>query len=186
LKQRKSDRTVTRSFRISERALKAIEDEAKTHNVSVSTIINQQLLAFADFERFVRRLGLIKISSATFQRLMQAASDKEIEEAGKDAGADAPKSIILSKDGSFNLQTGITFLQSLSEYANLFEYGEVDSGGKKVITLLHRLGPKGTLFFSSYVRSLFEQIGLVPKISGSGHSVTIEIVPEEPMRNNSF
>ena len=186
MKQSKADRSITRSFRISEHALKAIEEEAKAHNLSVSTIINQQLLAFADFDRFVRRLGLIRISSATFQRLMQAAPDKEIEEAGKDAGADTPKSIILSKEGSLNLQTAITFLQSLSEYANLFEYGEVDSGGKKIITLLHRLGPKGTLFFSSYVCSLFEQIGFVPKISGSEHSVTIEIVPEEITRNSSF
>ena len=183
----KDDPTVTRSFRISARALKAIEDEAYTHNISVNTILNQQLLAFADFDRFIRRLGLIKLSSATFQRLLDAAPDKDIAEAARSAGGDTPKSIILTKDGAFNLQTAISFLQSLSEYANLFEYGEVNSGGKRIITLLHRLGPKGSVFFSNYVKALFEQLELFPKISTSDHSVTIEIVPEREMdRNSSF
>ena len=49
----KTDKTVTRSFRISERALKSIEEESKRQNISVSTIINQQLLAYAELERFL-------------------------------------------------------------------------------------------------------------------------------------
>jgi hypothetical protein len=187
LTRSKDDPTVTRSFRISARALKAIEEEAYSHNISVNTILNQQLLAFADFERFFRRLGLIKISSATFQRLLEAAPDKEIAQAARDAGGDTPKSIILAEEGSFNLQTAISFLQSLSEYASQFEYGEVNSGGKRIITLLHRLGPKGTVFFSNYTKALFEQLGLFPKISTSDHSVTIELVPErETAKNESF
>jgi len=187
LKHSKADRTVTRSFRISERVLRAIEDEADTHNVSASTIVNQQLVAFVDFDRFVRRLGLIKISLGTFRRLLLAAHDNEIAQVGKETGADIPKSFILTKEGSFNLQTAIIFLQSISEYANLFEYGEVDYGGEKIITLLHRLGPKGSLFISNYAAALFEQIGLFPKISTSDHSVTIEILPERQKdRNSSF
>jgi hypothetical protein len=183
----KDDPTVTRSFRISARALKALEEEAESHNISVNTILNQQLLAFADFDRFFRRVGLIKIASATFQKLFDAVPDKEVAEIGRQTGGDIPKSIILTKVGSFDLGTVLSFLQSVSEHANTFEYGEVNSGGKTIITLLHRLGPKGSLFFSNYSKALFEQLGLFPKISTSNHSVTIELVPERDMtRNDSF
>ncbi len=163
---------------MSERALKALEDEAKRQNMSISTILNQQLLAYADFERFFRRLGLIKISSATFQRLLQAGSEKEVARAGMEAGADTPRSIILAKHGALTLDTVLDYLEMLSEYAGQFEFGEADADGKRIITLLHRLGPLGSVFYVNYMRALFEGVGLSPKISSSEHSVTIEVLPQ--------
>jgi hypothetical protein len=180
------DRTVTRSFRISERALKSIEDEAKRQNVNLSIIVNHQLLAYADFERFFRRLGLIKISSATFQRLILAGSDSEIAKAGKDAGSDTPRSIILAKYGILSLSTVIDFLNMLSEFGNQFEMGQVEQSGKRIITLLHNLGAKGTIFFENYVKALFESIDYSPKISSSAHSVVIEVIPEKSQGNTQF
>jgi hypothetical protein len=171
------DRTVTRSFRISERAIKSIEDEAKRQSVNLSSIINHQLLAYSDFERYFRRLGLIKISSATFQRLLFAGSDTEIAKAGQEAGSDTPRSIILAKHGVLDLSTAIDFLNMLSEFGNQFEFGQVDQGGKQIVTLLHNLGPKGSIFFVNYVKALFQSIDNVPKISSSDHSVVIEIIP---------
>ena len=173
------DRTVTRSFRISEHALKSIENEAKRQNISVSTIINQQLLSYSEFERYFLRLGLIKISSATFARLLLASSDVEIEKAGREAGSDTPRSIILAKYGVLSLETVVEYLKMLSEFANQFELGQVEQGGKMIVTLLHGLGPKGSIFFNSYVRALFDSINYAPKISTSAHSVVLEITREK-------
>jgi hypothetical protein len=173
-----NDKTVTRSFRISERALKSIEDEARRQNLGVSTLINQQLLAFSEFERYFRRLGLIKISSATFGRLLSACSDAEIAKAGVEAGSDTPRSIILAKYGLLSLDTIIQYLKMLSEFANQFEFGQVEQGGKHIITLLHGLGPKGSIFFANYAKTLFNSIGYIPKISSSAHSVVFEVSPE--------
>jgi N-glycosylase/DNA lyase len=173
----KVGKTVTHSFRLSERALKAIEEESKRQNVSVSTIINQQLLAYAEFERFFRRLGLIKISSATFQRLLEASPDDLIAKAGKEAGADTPSSIMQAKYGEITLDRILDYLEMLSEFANQFEFGRVEQGDKTVITLLHRLGPKGSIFFEDYVQSLFRATNYVPKIHSTDHSVVIEVSP---------
>jgi hypothetical protein len=178
--KKSGDRTVTRSFRISERALKSMEEESKHQNISVSTIINQQLLAYSELDRYIMRLGLIKITSATFERLLQAGSDAEVSKAGMEAGSDTPRSLILAKYGMLSLNTVTDYLMTLSEYANLFEFGLVEQpGGKQIITLLHGLGPKGSIFFSNYVKALFDSINYEPKISSSAHSVVIEIVPEK-------
>ena len=181
----KPDRTATRFFRISGRALDSIEEEAKRRNVSVSIIINQQLLAHADFERYFRRLGLIKISLATFQRLLKAGSDDHVARAGKEAGMDSARSVILAKYGSLSLDTAIDYLRMLSEYANLFEIGQVDSGGRQIVSLLHNLGPKGSLFFRNYVNALFQSIEFDPKITYTEHSIVIEIVLQDS-RTSSF
>jgi hypothetical protein len=173
----KPDRTVTRSFRLSERALKAIDEESKRQNVSVSTIINQQLLAYAEFDRFFRRLGLIKFSSATFQRLLEAAPDELVAKAGNEAGMDTPSSIMLAKYGEQTLGRILDYLEMLSEFANQFEFGRVEQGGKTIITLLHRLGPKGSVFFENYVRSVFRATDYAPNIHSTDHSVVIEVSP---------
>ena len=175
---RKTDKTVTHSFRISEEALKAIEDESKRQNVSVATIINQQLLSYAELERFVRRLGLIKISSATFQRLLEAGSIENVAKAGSEAGIDSPSSIMLAKYGEQTLGTTMDYLEILSEFANLFEFSRVEQGGKTIITLIHRLGPKGSIFFANYMKNLFRSAEYSPKIASTDHSVIIEVSPQ--------
>jgi hypothetical protein len=63
----------------------------------------------------------------------------------------------------------------LSEFGGQFEFGEVEVGGKRMITLLHRLGPKGSIFFSNYAKALLAGLGYNPKITSSEHSVSIEI-----------
>jgi hypothetical protein len=181
-----TDRTVTRSFRISERALKSIEDEAKRQNVSLSTLINQQLVAYSDFDRYIRRLGLIKISSATFERLLAAGPDSEIAKAGFEAGSDVPSLIILAKYGVLSLDTVIDYLRMLSEFAHLFEFGRVEQGSKQIITLVHNLGPKGSIFFDNYVKAVFDSIHYSPKISSTVHSVVLEVIPEKMRVSDSF
>ena len=173
------DRTVTRSFRISERALKSIEDEAKRQSVNQSSIINHQLLAYSDFERYFRQLALIMISSATFQRLLHAGSDIEIAKAGQEAGSDTPRSIILAKHGVLDLSTVVDFMNMLSEFGNQFDFGQVEKGGKQIVTLLQNLGSKGSIFFVNYAKALFQSIDYFTKISSCDHSVVIEIIPRK-------
>lgn len=174
----KSDRTVTRSIRISERALKAIEEESKRQNVSVNTIINQQLLSYAEFERFFKRLGVMKISSSTVQHLLDASSEVSLAKAGAETGTHTPHSIILAKHGKQTLDTVYDYLEILSEYANQFEFSKVEQDGSIVITLLHRLGPKGSIFYENYMKALFEQINYFPKIDVKDDSVVIELLPK--------
>ena len=171
-----SDRTVTHSIRISERALKAIEEESKRQNVSVNTIINQQLLSFTEFERFFKRLGVMKFSSSTVQHLLEASSNGAVAKAGVETGMHTPHSIILAKHGRQTLETVYDYLEILSEYGNQFEFGKVEQDGKIVITLLHRLGSKGSIFFQNYMKVLFEQIDYAPKIDIKDDSVVIELV----------
>ncbi len=138
-------KTVTRSFRINEAALAALEEEATRRNVSVNTFLNQQILSFASFDRFFLRLGLVKLSVNTLQRLLNAASDDKIAEAAVVAALDTPRPIILSKYGQVTLETTLEYIKMLSEFANLFEYSLASSPSGKVVTLFHRYGPKGSL-----------------------------------------
>ncbi len=167
--------TITRTFRISENGFKALQEDAKRQNVSVNTLVNQIVLSYANFDRFIKKLHLIKISRPTFKRVLEASSDEAIIEAGQEAGSDVPKFLILAKEGSLSLQTVLSHLKGLADYGNLFEYAETLEGRTKVITLAHELGPKGTLFLAHYVQTVFESVDAHPAFTRGNNSVIIEL-----------
>jgi hypothetical protein len=172
-------KTVTRSFRVDEEALSALEEEAARRNVSVNTFLNQQILSFTRYDRFFLRIGLVKYSANTLRLLIDAASDETIVEAARLAALDTPRAIIMSKYGQVTLETTLEYVKMLAEFGNMYEYSISKSPSGTVITLSHRFGAKGSLYYSSYVRTLFEQINYTLKIKSSTHSVDFEILPRK-------
>ena len=174
-----SEKTVTRSFRISEAAFKVLEADAASHNVSLNTFVNHLFLSYANSDRFFEKLGMLKMSKPTFIRLLKAIPDEELEKAVRLAGEDSARTIILAKHGTLSLTTVLDYLRMMSEYLYFLEYNETESPeGKRVITLMQSYGKKGSIFVSGFVGSLFEQINIRPKITSSEHSVAFEITSE--------
>lgn len=168
------DRTITRSFRIDEKAFKIVQDEAKRLNLSVNTLVNQQILSFVNFDRFFEKIGMMKIAGATFAHLLRSSSELEVIEAGTLAGSDIPRTIILAKDGKLSLDSVIRYLRMMSDYAHFYEYNEVEVERKRTITLMHALGPKGSLFLIHYMGAVLSTIDIKPVFSSTDHSVTAE------------
>ncbi len=169
-----SDKTVTRTFRISERAFNALQEDARRQNVSVNTLVNQVILSYANFDRHVKKLHMVKISRPTFRRVLEAAPEDAIIQAGKEAGSDVPRFFILEKGGGISLQTALDHLRDLGDYGNLYEYTETTQDRKRVVTIGHELGPKGTLFFAHYVQAVLENVQASPSFTLGDNSITIE------------
>ena len=164
-------KTVTRSFRIDEAVMAALEEESAKRSISVNTLVNQQLLAFANFDRFHSRLDVAKITGNALQKLLEAGSDEKIAEAGVVAALDTPRSIILSKYGQVTFETTLEYIKMLAQFGNLFECSFSDSPDGKVITLFHRSGPKGSIFLTKFIGVLLEQMGYTARTETSPHSV---------------
>jgi len=171
----RSDRTVTRSFRISELSLKALQEEAQTQNISVNTLVNQIILSYTNFDKYAKKFNFIRLSSLALRYILEAIPDEAVIRASYNAGKEVSEPFILAKHGTLNLETVLEYLRSLSIYANLFEYNEVDKDEKKVITLMHTLGGKGSLFIAHFIQPIFERIGINAYFSLSDHAVVIEI-----------
>jgi hypothetical protein len=58
-----AEKTVTKSFRISESAFLALEEEAKKRNISVNTLVNQLFMCYANFDRYLERHGSIFVKA---------------------------------------------------------------------------------------------------------------------------
>lgn len=176
----KREKTVTRSFRMSESAFLALQQEASRRNISVNTLHNLLLLTFAEYDRYMNEFHMVKLSSTTFRRIMNAASPEAIAEAGRVAGKNVPASFILAKDGKITEETCIEYLRLLGQYASLFQFNVVRDESTTVLTLVHDLGENGSIFLSEYAKSIFELIGIKTKVTQSGSSTTLELLKPQP------
>ncbi len=164
-------KTVAKSFRVNERALEGLQEEAKRKNISVNTLVNQLLLDYAEFGRFVQRASVLRLSRQTFGEILNATPEEGLVKAAETAGRSAPEALIASKWGKVNTGTVIEFIRDLSSYANLFEYQEKDEGGHSTITLMHELGPKWSVFIRNYIGEAFRAAGVQPKVRSSDRAV---------------
>jgi histone H3/H4 len=169
------EKTVTRSFRINESAFLALEEEARKHSISLNTLVNQLFLSYANFDRYFQRFGMLKISKVAYRKTLKAVPDKEIAETAKEVAKNSGRVVILARYGAMSLQGVLEYLRSLADYAYFFEYNDVLSDGKRVITLTHSLGEKFSIFLIAYVKSLFEQIAMEPKLTSTEDSITINV-----------
>jgi len=170
------ENTVTRSFRISETAFVALEEEAKKRNISVNTLVNQLFLSFATFDRYFQKFGMLKISKVAYRKTLGAVSDEEVIELAREVARNSGKVVNLARYGTISLKGILDWLKDLSDYANWFQYNEVQSReGKRVITLTHDLGTKYSTFMVAYAQELFGQIPLAPKLTSTEDSITINV-----------
>jgi len=170
------EKTVTRSFRINESAFLALEEEARKHNISLNTLVNQLFLSFANFDRYFEKFGMLKISKVAYRRTLKAVPDQEITEAAREVAQNSARVVLLTRYGTLSLAGVLEYLKGLADYAYWFEYNEVvSSERKRVVTLTHSLGEKFSLFMVAYSKSLFEQIAMSPKLTSTEDSITITI-----------
>ena len=169
------EKSVTISFRISESAFKALQNDAKKNNTSLNTFANQLFMAYADYDRFLQKFRMVKLSTPTFKRILNAASKEAIVEAGRSAGSSVPESFILARMGEINAASAVEYLRLMGAYANLFDYSEITSSGKSSVTLTHDLGENGSLFLASYVEALFKGAGKNVKVSQYDNGITVDL-----------
>lgn len=167
----KEGRTVAKSFRVNEKALAALQEEAERQSVSVNTLVNQLLLDYSEFGRFLQRIGSLRMSRKTFQEILNTVSEDGLAKAGMVAGKSGPTALIASKWGKITVNTVIEFIHDLSAYANLFEYYEKNENERWTITLMHELGPKWSTFLTNYIGEAFVAAGVQPKTRTSDRAV---------------
>ena len=162
-------------MRISEVAYKALQDDAKKQNASINTIANQLLLAYAEHDRYLKKYGLLKVISPLYDKLLNAASDEAIVEAGKSLGPGVLPSTIISMTGELTVPGILDWLKRMGTYSNLCDYSEISHGGKISVTMSQSFGPKGSVLLASYLDSLFKTAGKQIKITQLRDSVTFEV-----------
>jgi hypothetical protein len=168
-------RTVPKSFRIDEPALRAVEAEAESLNVTPNTLVNQILKQFAEYDRFARRINTVKLSASTFRSLLSAIDAEKVIEVAKVSGSSVPQALATAKNGKVDLESLMDHVRYLTTYSHLCEMSETVDAHGHVVTLIHDFGLNWSIFLVHYITAMFASIGKSPKLEMSDRSITFTL-----------
>jgi len=168
-------KTTSATFRISEEIYEALQEESRMKKTSVNTLINQLLDYWAESDRFLEEVGLVRITRSNFKKFLQALPEGKLADLGKVAGKNVARSYMMAKDGKISHPGLLHYLRGFAEYGGYAKYNETEITGKRVIVLMHELGTAGSVYISAYVQSLFELVGSQPVITTTENSVVVEL-----------
>lgn len=168
-------KTIAKSFRINQVAIEALREEARKQTISLNTLVNQLLVSYTEFGRYMRQMRGVTLPHQTFAEIVGTLFDGELTEVGKRAGKSEPQALITSKHGKMTANAVIELIHFLSSNNNLFEYSEKDENGHWTITLTHELGRRWSLFLASYLEEAFAAAGVKAHYTVSDWSTTFSI-----------
>lgn len=172
----KPDKTVNRSFRISEKAYRALEEGAVKGKVSLNTFVNQLFLEYAEFDRFASKVHPLDLPGPLLRLVFDAVpEDKMVNVAKAWASNVLFKQQILEMTGSFAREGVIQAMKMVANHARL-EYSDiVDHNGKRTFTIIHHLGRNYSLFGAITAETVLQSMGSGPvKYQVSEDSIMVE------------
>jgi len=171
-----SQKSATRSFRIDGPALAAIQEEAKKRRISVNTLVNQLFLSFADVDRHFQNIRMTRVPNGILKDLFDSVPDEKLMQLGENHAASVCETFALSVYGEISLSTVVAGLKTIALFEGI-EYNEVVHAGTTTITLTHSLGSQYSAFESKVLKSLFEKVGVRPRVRANKDSVSLEFGP---------
>lgn len=148
--------TKTTTFRINEDCSNELNIISEENQTSTNTLVNQIIETYVSIEKPMKQYGSIVVSSDLFLELFNNLNETVIKKIGKTIGSKEPKEFIQYK---WNTVTRGTVLEFLSLYCNYCGFGEIDittTNNKIRISINHGLGEKFSIYFQSFLESMFK------------------------------
>jgi hypothetical protein len=179
----KPDRTVTRSFRVSESALDAIREEARRRNVTTNTLVNQLLTNYARVGRHWDKIHWMRRPIEWEKDLFDAIPDEKVAELGRLHGPRF-KTFTIARWGEFSLPALLDDLRAIAE-DGAFEYTEEVRDGRRTMQFIHMVGRKYSIYVMNALQAAFGALGVHPIISMTDNTIILELGPSSSSSSSS-
>jgi hypothetical protein len=169
------ERTTTGTFRVAEDVYAAMQKEAEEKRVSLNCLVNQVLHEHV-FEPvpFMNSM-FVAMPKSLYTEFLSRVTEDDAKQIGVQCSRQVAKSLMLAKHGSVTSESIAEALRSYSDRAGYGRYNETSNGGKRIITIMHEFGPKHSASTAAHAESLYQLIGLKPRITTTDQAVIIEV-----------
>jgi hypothetical protein len=165
--------SVSGHFRIWKDVYDSLEEEARTREVSLNTLVNQLLSAHTRDDVLYEKIGIVKLPKDTYRLMLQAIPDDRLGELGGELIKHWPTTLMLARKGAINPDAVLNHLRDTSKMG-FFSLYEVQRNRMKVISLTHDFGPRYSVVLGAAVMGLYAMVDIRPQITTTDSSVTIE------------
>jgi hypothetical protein len=181
----KRRKTILRTIRLSEEIDNLLESDAQEQNISTNSLVGKIMTRYVEWDRAVEKLDFVSFSNAFFVALLNEVSDEKIQEMASQEAIRQIKNQAMWDFGKtdFDVLLKTIILRGkygIASHISVESWGE----GNYVITLHHRWGPKGVVFFRSFFDSFIRgELGVKPTIDGADNVLAISF--QKPLKGMS-
>ncbi len=167
-------KTVLRTIRITEDLDTLLNKDARTKRVNVNTLISSILTKYSEWDRYSERFGVVSLRQDIIKMLIESIEDDKLVQVAKQIGRRVPRELILFLFKKITVEIYLEYLSRLCRYGGYGHY-ELETDGKDyVITILHNMGIKWSIYLSNAIETgLWATLGAFPKFETTETSIVI-------------
>lgn len=147
--------TDTVSFRIDSSLRENLEEEAKKNRTSLNTLVSQILSRYADWWRYVGKLGLIPVSKDLLRDVYKSLDKPELEELGKRFAETSGREHVLYLFQQLTFGTILQFLDLWSSHFDAYEHRY--DGKMHYYTVHHDVNLNFSIFVKEFVTTMIKE-----------------------------
>ena len=171
-------RTVTRTFRISEEWDNILQEEANRQGLSVNVLVNKILRRYSLFDKWADRYGAVSLTPRTFRGIMDTTSQDSLAKAGRESGKDIVD--VLDEMGlALNLDSFVYLVEEFlggPDFARWFRVSHHVQGDEDLFHLQHDLGHGWSVYLSEYLLSYLKFLNSTdPTVRIYEHAVNLKV-----------
>jgi hypothetical protein len=171
---RENKKTMLRTIRLSKDLDDLLQKDANSKRITVGALISTILIKYSQWDRYTEKFEMITLRQETIRAILEATEDEIIK--AREIGAKIPKEFLMFWFKKTDLASYLQYLELLCNYGGFACYELEADGHVYVITLLHNMGEKWSLFLKHLMEEgIMATIGTLPRFEVNKGSLIIKI-----------
>ncbi len=178
-------KTILRTIRLDEEIDRLLERDAKEQNISINALVGKIMTRYVEWDRVAEKLDFVSFSNAFLVSLINEVNDEKIQEIASQEAIRQIKNQAIWDFGKADFDTLLKTIILIGKYG-IASHVSLENWGESnyVITLHHRWGRKGVIFFRSFFDSLIRnELGVPPTIDIADNVMAVSF--HKPLRRAS-
>jgi hypothetical protein len=162
----KRKKTILRTIRLSEEIDTLLERDAQKQNISTNALVGKIMARYVEWDRIIEKLDFVSFPNTFFVALINEVSDEKLQEIASQEAIRQIQNQTIWDFGKTDFDTFLKTILLVGKYGIASDISVESWGeGSYVITLHHRWGKKGVVFFRSFFESsIRSELGVQPRI----------------------
>jgi hypothetical protein len=171
----------TGTFRLDNRLLDALKEEAEQKRTSLNTLVMQILMAHAEYHTFASKGGMISMQKTLLMKLMDKLEPQDVIKLSEHVAKNELKDTIMLMKSQYTADAVMNFIESWARvggYPYRHHVEERDDGKSKVkhsFVMQHDMGERWSLYFVELFRFAFEQTGTKIDFQHTANTTAFEV-----------
>jgi len=173
---KENKKTVLRTIRLSEELDELLQDDANSKRISVGAMLSNILTKYSEWDRYAEKFAMISLRQETIRAILEATDDDTLIIKAREIGAKIPREFLMFWFKRTDLESYIRYIELLCNYGNFARFELKTDGRTYLITLLHDMGQKWSLFLRYVMEEgIMTSVGTMPRFEVNRGSLIIKI-----------